>query len=279
MREAIRGSTEGHQRAIIGSSESHQVHRDWHAMQSVAIIRGDQTLLFGNHFLSTRMHILPRSCCLCLLLQLPLHLWGGKGAVVNTCMQLVDLLGGSLDSSRAIKGGRRRSREVEGDRTSSVAALTASGLCFDFSNSSYLMREAIHGNQGALGDVIWAQSLAIKEASSTRERRIERVVHDCEEELHDEEAAEHDDEEEVDPHVPDEGCNQTSSSKLIRLHHYSSDLISGHQDAISGNQDIPRKGLHQIVHQRPSRCNQWQSGHTKRRPPSDRTSRRSTCQT
>ena len=111
-----------------------------------------------------------------------------------------------------------------------------------------MMREAIHGNQGALGDVIWAQSFAIKEASSTRERRIERVVHDCEEELHDEEAAEHDDEEEVDPHVPDEGCNQTSSSKLIRLHHYSSDLISGHQDAISGNQDIPRKGLHQIVH-------------------------------
>ena len=42
-----------------------------------------------------------------------------------------------------------------------MAALTASGLCFDFSNSSYLMREAIHGNQGALGDVIWAQSLAI----------------------------------------------------------------------------------------------------------------------
>ena len=117
-------------------------------MQSVAIIRGDQTLLFGNHFLSARMHILPRSCCLCLLLQLPLHLWGGKGAVVNTCMQLVDLLGGSLDSSRAIKGGRRRSREVEGDRTSSVAAFTASGLYFDFSNSSYLMREAIKTDEG-----------------------------------------------------------------------------------------------------------------------------------
>ena len=77
------------------------------------------------------------------------------------------------------------------------------------------MREAIRGHQGALGDVIWAQPLAItrnqaqsraiKEASTTRARRLERVVvHDCEEELHDEEAAEHDDEEEVDPHVPDD---------------------------------------------------------------------------
>ena len=76
------------------------------------------------------------------------------------------------------------------------------------------MREAIRGHQGALGDVIWAQPLAItrnqaqsraiKEASTTRARRLERIVHDCEEELHDEEAAEHDDEEEVDPHVPDD---------------------------------------------------------------------------
>jgi hypothetical protein len=49
-----------------------------------------------------------------------------------------------------------------------------------------------------------AQSRAIKEASTTRARRLERVLHDCEEELHDEEAAEHDDEEEVDPHVPDD---------------------------------------------------------------------------
>jgi hypothetical protein len=76
------------------------------------------------------------------------------------------------------------------------------------------MREAIRGHQGALGDVIWAQPLAItrnqaqsraiKEASTTRARRLERVLHDCEEELHDEEAAEHDDEEEVNPHVPDD---------------------------------------------------------------------------
>jgi hypothetical protein len=47
--------------------------------------------------------------------------------------------------------------------------VTASGLCFDFSNSSYLMREAIRGHQS---------SLAIKRnhAQSRRHRPLERVV-------------------------------------------------------------------------------------------------------
>ena len=113
------------------------------------------------------------------------------------------------------------------------------------------MREEIRGHQGALGDVIWAQPLAItrnqarssaiKEASTTRARRLERIVHDCEEELHDEEAAEHDDEEEVDPHVPDDGCNQTSSSATIKRQSAAIKRQSGR------NQDVPREGLHQVV--------------------------------
>jgi hypothetical protein len=113
--------------------------------------------------------------------------------------------------------------------TSSVAALTASGLCFDFSNSSYLMREGNPWPSGCtrgcnLGAITRNQSQSSQSSAITRNQggidhssaSSERIVHDCEEELHDEEAAEHDDEEEVDPHVPDDGCNQTSSSAAIK---------------------------------------------------------------
>ena len=51
--------------------------------------------------------------------------------------------------------------------------------------------------------------------------------------------------------------HQTSSAAIkmqsvaIRTYQEKASIrsyISGHQDAISGNQDIPREGLHQIVH-------------------------------